>query len=79
MKRHNFDVLSFLSGIVLAGLGMMYLVNDGRWRFDAGPWVWPVVLVAGGAVVLLATVRDERSNRVAATSGAEFLDTEDVE
>lgn len=68
MKRHRFDIFSFVSGLVFAGLGAAYLINDGSWRFDAGPWVWPVILVLGGAVVLLSTIRDERDLRTATES-----------
>ncbi len=60
MRRHPFDIFSFVFGLVFVALGLAYLVNDGRWRFDAGPWVWPVVLLVGGAIVLLSTLRDER-------------------
>ena len=63
MRRHRFDILSFVSGLVFAGAGIAYLVNDGRWRFDAGPWVWPLVLLVGGTVVLLSTILDERRSR----------------
>lgn len=65
MRRHRFDIFSFVAGLVFAGAGVAYLVNDGRWRFDAGPWVWPIVLLVGGAVVLLSTLWDERSSRTA--------------
>ena len=68
MKRHRFDILSFVGGLVFAGAGIAYLVNDGRWRFDAGPWVWPAVLLVGGAIVLLSTIRDERHTRTDAGS-----------
>ena len=60
MRRHSFDIFSFVFGLLFVALGLAYLVNDGRWRFDAGPWVWPVVLLVGGAVVLLSTLRDDR-------------------
>ena len=70
MKRHRFDIFSFVMGLLFAGSGVAYLINDGRWRFDAGPWVWPVILLAGGAVVLLSTIRDERHTRVATSAGA---------
>jgi hypothetical protein len=64
MRLHRFDVLSFVAGLVFTASGIAYLVNDGRWRFDTGPWVWPVVLLVGGAIVLLSTIRDERHSRV---------------
>ena len=81
MKRHNFDIFSFVSGLVFAGLGVSYLINDGRWRLDAGPWLWPVILLAGGAVVLIATLRDEQTSRTADTPilDADPADVEDIE
>ena len=68
MQRHRFDILSFVAGLVFAASGVAYLVNDGRWRFDAGPWVWPIVLLAGGAVILFSTLLDERSARTASVA-----------
>lgn len=66
MRRHPFDIFSFVFGLGFFALGVAYLVNDGRWRFDVGPWVWPLVLLFGGAVILLSTLRNERSAQIPA-------------
>lgn len=70
MRRHRFDILSFLSGLVFAGAGVAYLVNDASWRFDVGPWLWPILLLIGGAVILLSTLVDERRQRPAEATDA---------
>ncbi len=57
MKTHRFDALSFLTGIVIAGIGLVFLVLPDiddivRVLTDAGSWLWPVLLIAIGVAVL---------------------------
>ena len=70
MKRHALDPVSLVFGLLLAGLGVAFLVA----RIDIANsnlrWVWPVALLAlGGLMVALGahrstetqtTVEDER-------------------
>ena len=57
MKVHKFDSLSFLSGLVMAVIGLVFLVpRDPGEVFsifgDIGNWFWPVVFVAIGVAIL---------------------------
>ena len=58
MKTHKFDAISFFSGVVITGLGLLFLIpNTSSDIFDViwhtGNWFWPVVLLAIGAAVLV--------------------------
>ncbi len=46
MKTHKFDVVSFLSGLVVTGIGLLFLIPQDTsdvWSFlgDIGAWFWP--------------------------------------
>jgi hypothetical protein len=60
MKRHALDPVSLVFGLLLAGLGLTFLVA----RIDIGNsnlrWVWPVALLALGALMIVLGTR--RSN-----------------
>jgi NO-binding membrane sensor protein with MHYT domain len=57
MKRHSFDIISFLFGALFVGAGVSAVLFNGAFsRFD-GRWVWPALLVVGGVVFALSTWR----------------------
>lgn len=56
MPRHDLDALSLLSGVMLAGLGLISLLTQGAGMESR--WTWPVLLIVAGAIGLLATRRD---------------------
>lgn len=58
MKLHKFDALSFVSGVVITGIGLLFLLPAEPdalfdWLGDVGSWFWPVAFLALGAVVLV--------------------------
>jgi hypothetical protein len=58
MKRHKFDTLSFISGLVIAGLGTLFLFPSepgGIFDFvgEAGTWLLPALFLTVGVVVLV--------------------------
>ncbi|HEX6298859.1 MAG TPA: hypothetical protein VF148_00130 [Acidimicrobiia bacterium] len=58
MKLHKFDPISFLAGLVIAVIGMAFLLlpelgNVIDLFTDAGAWFWPIVLLAIGLAILL--------------------------
>lgn len=61
MKTHEFDVLSFLAGLFMTGLGLTFLllpeIDDVVGVLtDAGAWFWPVVLIVAGIAVLVPAI-----------------------
>jgi hypothetical protein len=58
MKTHRFDPVSFISGLVVALLGLAFLIPQTPVDVidlvtNLGGWFWPVVLVVIGVAVLL--------------------------
>ena len=73
MQRHDFDLISFLFGLLFAGLATAWLVTGEAIDADLTKWLWPLILVVGGAVVLSSTLsraRNDGAARVAAGGGA---------
>lgn len=74
MKRHSFDVISFLFGALFVAAGVSAVLFDSAFsRFD-GRWVWPIVLVVAGVAVLAATWgrRDKADSEATEAGPAEF-------
>lgn len=58
MKPHKFDTISFLSGLVLAGFGLMFLIPKNTEDLintvaDMGSWAWPLILLGLGLALLV--------------------------
>jgi cytochrome c-type biogenesis protein CcmH/NrfF len=58
MKSHRFDAISFISGLVAAIIGLVFLVPQNPVDLiDAvtslGAWFWPVLLLVIGLAVLV--------------------------
>jgi hypothetical protein len=58
MKTHRLDPVSFISGLVIALLGLAFLIPQTPVDVidvvtNLGGWFWPVVLVVIGVAVLL--------------------------
>ncbi|MCZ6661951.1 MAG: hypothetical protein O6951_03355 [Actinobacteria bacterium] len=58
MKQHSFDGVSFVSGIFIAAIGLLFLIPDTPSDIihaftRLGSWFWPIVLlVVAGAILL---------------------------
>ncbi|HWB87866.1 MAG TPA: hypothetical protein VG872_01515 [Acidimicrobiia bacterium] len=57
MKTHRFDALSFISGLVAAAIGLIFLIPaEPSGLFDAigdlGSWFWPTLLILIGIAVI---------------------------
>jgi hypothetical protein len=57
MRRHEFDPVSFVFGMIFAVLGLAFLSG----RVDLGDlhlrWLWPIPLIALGLALLVTTQR----------------------
>ncbi len=49
MNRHDLDVFSLLSGLVLTAIALVALFGVAT---GIAPWVWPTVLITIGVVVV---------------------------
>jgi hypothetical protein len=52
MKRHTFDSVSFLAGVILLALSVPFLFTDVRFRPAEGRWIVPGILIIAGVVML---------------------------
>jgi hypothetical protein len=59
MTRHSFDPISFVAGLVFAGLGVAFMIGNVTLpEFD---WLWPLIAVALGVAIFASTRRSEQS------------------
>lgn len=61
MKTHKFDTLSFVSGLVFTGFGLMFLIPTTTDDLidtiaGVGGWAWPFILLGIGLAILLPLV-----------------------
>jgi len=65
MKLHRFDALSFIFGVLITGIGLLFLVLPDAGDIidvvtDISSWFWPSVFIAVGVAILAPLV--SRSN-----------------
>lgn len=58
MKPHKFDTLSFVSGLVFTGFGLMFLIPNNTDDLvdvfvNVGGWAWPLVLLGIGLAIVV--------------------------
>lgn len=58
MKLHKFDAISFISGLVIAIIGLVFLLPAEitdlvDFVTNVGTWFWPTVFIAIGALILV--------------------------
>jgi branched-subunit amino acid permease len=52
MKRHEFDPVSAVFGVLFAGSALAVTLADDRVFDIGGRWVWPLLLVAAGVMLV---------------------------
>ena len=57
MKRHPFDMLSFVSGVLFVVLGIAF-ATAGNDVVDQASWLWPAILLSLGGAGLASVLRD---------------------
>jgi hypothetical protein len=55
MERHDLDPLSFVGGVLFAGLGVLFLLDSAGTLSVEPRWIWPILLIALGLAGLLAS------------------------
>jgi|GEM_PF-3562136 len=61
MQKHPFDAISFFFGLIFTvGAVSALLLRSDPWPFDRGG-VWPILLIVGGGVMLVASLRRDRT------------------
>jgi uncharacterized integral membrane protein len=66
MKSHDFDPVSFIAGIVMLVVGMLFLIPRAtsdlvHYLSSTARWIWPAMLIAAGvAIVVPAIMRAAR-------------------
>jgi hypothetical protein len=77
MKRHPFDLTSFLFGLVFGGAATAYLLADQlAWDVD-GRWVLPIALIVLGVAGIAGAVGGLRPSRSDSATDAELTDAPD--
>lgn len=60
MKRHPFDPVAFIFGLIFLAVGIPMAFSDRGLTLFAGRWIAPAVLIVAGVVVLLSTRNKQR-------------------
>ena len=55
MKRHPFDPVAFIFGLIFLAVGIPMAFSDRGLTLFEGRWIAPAVLIIAGVVVLLST------------------------
>ena len=65
MKRHPFDPVAFIFGLIFLAVGIPMAFSDRGLTLFEGRWIAPAVLIIAGVVVLLSTrARRERDEPI---------------
>lgn len=75
MKRHAFDPLSFVFGLLFLAVGLPLLFSDSGLKALEGRWVFPAFLIVAGGIVLTSA----RQRQSASESFTTELDADDTE
>lgn len=59
MTRHSFDPISFVTGLIFAGLGVAFMI--GNVTLPTLDWLWPLIAVALGGAIFASTRRSDES------------------
>ncbi len=54
MKKHRFDPVAFIFGLLFLGLSAPLIFSDADFTLVDGTWVFPAFLVFAGLVVLIS-------------------------
>jgi hypothetical protein len=61
-RRHELDPISLTFGLLFTGLGLLFLIGQADQALRL-KWVWPLLLLAIGAAILLDVTRGRDRNQ----------------
>ena len=69
MKSHKFDAVSFISGLVVTVIGLLFLIpNTTSDLIDfvtgIGIWFWPILFLAVGLAVIIPVLVPKRTDEL---------------
>jgi len=70
VKKHPFDAVSFVFGILFLGFGLPLLLSDSDLSGLKASWLFPAFLVFAGVVLLISTSGSSKPEK----SDSESLD-----
>lgn len=78
MKTHKFDAISFFTGLVIATVGLVFLIpgtpSDVIEAVSRlGNWFWPVLLLLLGLAILIPVFLPDRDQETNQTSNRESV------
>lgn len=81
MRRHPFDPISFVLGLFVTTLGLLFVLGDRSAGEIGARWLWPFPVVVAGLVAVLAALRmarrEDRSDEDLEPHAAESPDEPD--
>jgi hypothetical protein len=60
MRRHGFDAISLVFGVIFAVTGAVFLFGNVDISQIPPAWTWPIPLMIVGALIILLAVRRDR-------------------
>ena len=66
MKTHNFDGVSLFSGLIITGIGLIFLISNDPSDIvgtvgTLGTWFWPVLFVVIGVAILIPVLTPKKN------------------
>ena len=61
MERHDLDPISLIFGLAFLAVAATGLIDDVDLSFVEARWIWPLLLISAGVLVLVSTVKPSQS------------------
>ena len=70
MKTHDFDPISFIAGLVVTVIGLVFLLPGDTGDLisaisQVGSWAWPAILIGLGVAVIAPSIWQRKSDQEA--------------
>jgi hypothetical protein len=78
MERHDLDPVSLIFGILFLGLASTALFDNIDLTFFEARWVWPMLLIVAGVLVLVSSINRTRAESATMETGSSSLLDDDA-